>query len=303
MAAAVARRLLDGPLRRYWDGLNAIEQMAVREVLYGRELGVDWKQFVAKHGALPAGLAQGHDSPPFPLCCFLYRQGRRHENRPITVPAEVAERLLEFVLPPPEAALAVVEELPATVGRQRYRYVPAGKTQAFDTVALEQRDMERVALRDLPAMLRLVDLGRVAISAKTRRPSAAAVQRIAGELAGGDFFDPSQPKGRAEQPVGPIRAFAWPWLLQAGKLAAVRGSKLALTKAGHAALGAPGAETLRRLWQHWIDNSILDEFSRVDAIKGQQRGARPACHGRAIPSPPGRRGRAGGMPGGGVGRF
>lgn len=272
MAASVARRLSDGPLRQYWDGLDAIEQMAVREVLYGRVHGIDWQLFEAKHGAPPPGLVQGHHGLPFPLCCFLYRQGRRHENLPIIVPAEVAERLLEFVPPPPEAALAVVAELPATVERRRYPTGPADKTQAFDTVALERRDMERVAMRDLPAMLRLVDLGRVAVSAKTRRPSAAAVQRIAGELDGGDFFGPSEPQGRAKPPSGPIRAFAWPWLLQAGKLATVHGSKLALTKAGHAALGAPGAETLRRLWQHWVDNSILDEFSRVDAIKGQQRG-------------------------------
>ena len=272
MAAAVARRLSSAPLRQYWDGLDGIEQMAVRELLYSHEHGIDWNQFVARHEALPKSLVQGHGSLPFPLCCFLYRHGSRYESHTFIVPAEIAQCLLEFVPPPPQVVLAVVDELPATIERQRYRYVLPGETQAFDAVDLHRRDMERAALRDLPAMLRLVDLGRVAVSAKTGRPSAAAVQRIGGELDGGDFFDLSEPKGRKEQPVGPIRAFAWPWLLQAGKLAAVHGSKLALTKAGRAALGVPAAETLRRLWQSWLRNSMLDEFSRVETVKGQQRG-------------------------------
>ena len=272
MATAVARRFTDASLREHWNGLDGIEQMAVREVLYAPQHGIDWNQFGAKHGALPKSLAESHHSLPLPLRFFLYRLGDRYTGRTVVVPAEVAQCLLEFVPPPPEAALAVADELPATVERQRYRYVPAGKTQAFDEVGLQQRDMERVASQDLPAILRLIDLGRVAVSAKTRRPSAVTVRRIAEELHGGDFFDGSESKSGAEQQVGPIRAFAWPWLLQAGKLAALHGSKLALTKAGRAAIGVPAAETLRHLWQHWIKNSMLDEFSRVEAIKGQQRG-------------------------------
>jgi hypothetical protein len=34
--------------------------------------------------------------------------------------------------------------------------------------------------------------------------------------------------------------------------------------------GVPvSAQTRRQAWRKWINNSILDEFSRVDAIKGQ----------------------------------
>ena len=272
MAAAVARRLTNASLREFWNGLDGIEQMAVREVLYGHEHGINWNQFGAKHGALPTSLAEDHYSPPFPFRFFLYRLADRYAGHTVVVPAEVAQCLLEFVPPPPEAALAVVDELPATVERQRYRCVPPDKTQTFDEVELNRRDMAHAASRDLPTILRLIDLGRVAVSAKTRRPSAATVRGIAEELDGGDFFDVPETKGRAEGQVGPIRAFAWPWLLQAGKLATLNGSKLALTKAGRAALGVPAADTLRHLWQHWIKNSMLDEFSRVEAVKGQQRG-------------------------------
>ena len=274
MAQAVTRHLTPASLRQRWEDLAAIEQMAVREVLYGGGQDMDWAQFKAKHGGLPAGPAKGdgrHDLPA-PLHLFLHRLGRYSDAYSFVVPAEIARSLLEFVPPPPEAALTVAGAVPATIKRRRHRYVPRGQKQAFDQVELTRRDMEPVASRDLPAVLRLVDLGRVAVSAKTRRPSAATIQRIAEELDGGDFFGTSDSKRPPAEQAGPIRAFAWPWLLQAGKLATLHGSKLALTKAGHAALGAPAAETLRRLWQRWVDTSMLDEFSRVVAIKGQQRG-------------------------------
>lgn len=59
--------------------------------------------------------------------------------------------------------------------------------------------------------------------------------------------------------------------MQTAKLAECRGSKLALTKKGSAALGKSAAESLRDLWQQWLNNAPIDEFSRVDDIKGQRR--------------------------------
>ena len=117
MAVAVEQRLTDASLHEYWNGLDGIEQMAVREVLYGHEHGVDWNQFGAKHGAIPASLAEGLRSLPLPLRFFLYRLQDRYRRHTAVVPAEVARRLLEFVPPPPEAALAVADALPATVER------------------------------------------------------------------------------------------------------------------------------------------------------------------------------------------
>ena len=45
--------------------------------------------------------------------------------------------------------------------------------------------------------------------------------------------------------MGPIKAYAWPLLVQAAKLAERHGKKLALTKAGRQALGTPAADTLQ----------------------------------------------------------
>ena len=67
MAVAAGQCLTGASLREYWNGLDGIEQMAVRDVVYGHEQGIDWNQFGAKLGALPAGLAEGLRSLPLPL--------------------------------------------------------------------------------------------------------------------------------------------------------------------------------------------------------------------------------------------
>ena len=118
-------------------------------------------------------------------------------------------------------------------------------------------------------MLRLVDKGRIAVSEKTFHASSAAVEEIASLLRDGDFYELTPKKNPWDQAIGPIQAFAWPLLVQAAKLAERHGKKLALTKAGRHALGASAADTLRLSWQRWLKTTLLDEFNRVDAIKGQ----------------------------------
>ena len=273
MVAAVENRLVGESLRRLWDDLDETQRFAVSEALHDPESGFHPKRFKAKYGALPAGFGR-LGTPESSLLRLLLHpaDGYGYGDAPLGIPSDLAKRLRAFVPPPPEVTLAAEDELPEAVDRRRRGYLPKGEKPKFDRVELVRRDMESAAPRDLQSVLRLIDRGRVAVSAKTRRASAAAMQRIAEVLDGGDFFDPTEKKERWEQTIGPIRAFAWPWLLQAGKLAECRGSKLALTKAGHAALGAPAPQTLRRLWQRWVKSTLLDEFSRIDDIKGQHRG-------------------------------
>ena len=273
MIRAIGGRLTGDSLRRLWDRLGEIQKSAVSEVLHGPEHEFSPEQFEAKYGALPADLGSEAPRGTVPLRLFLYPEDRYTSGLRI-IPVDLAERLLAFVPPPAEATLAVRDELPEAVEqRRRDHYLAEGEKPTFDRVELVRRDMEHSALRDLPTVMRLVAHGRVAVSATTRRPSAAGMLRIAEVLDGGDFYDPGMKKEKPwEQVIGPIRAFAWPMLLQAAKLAEPQGSKLALTKAGHAVLAKPPEETLRRLWERWLRNTLLDEFSRVDDIKGQQSG-------------------------------
>ncbi|WP_406045812.1 helicase-associated domain-containing protein [Micromonospora sp. NBC_00898] len=112
---------------------------------------------------------------------------------------------------------------------------------------------------NLHAVLHLVAAGRLRCSETTRRPAAATVAAVAEVLDGGDYY-----------PAEPIAAFAWPLLLQAGGLAELAGGRLQLTDRGRAALGKPTAATIRQLWRSWVTTTLLDEFNRIDRIKGQR---------------------------------
>ena len=131
-------------------------------------------------------------------------------------------------------------------------------------------DTEHAAQQDVQTVLRLIDKGKVAVSDKTLLPSAATMTEVVSVLRGGDFYDLKAKQDKWQQVVGPIKGFAWPLLVQGGRLAELHGKKLALTKAGRQALSASPADTVRLLWQRWLSTKVLDEFHRIDVIKGQQ---------------------------------
>ncbi len=269
MVAAIEDRLSGDFLRKLWDRLDETQRLAVSEALDTPHAVFDRHRFKAKYGKLPAGFGTTTvRAKASPLHFFLYAP-QRHLTQPALVPPDLAQRLRAFVPPPPPAEMAAVEEPPHGVEL----YTRPGDKQSLVRMELARRDMERTAQQDLLAVLRLIEGGRVAVSASTRRPSAAVCQRVAEVLASGDFFDATARRAPAWlKEIGPIRAFAWPCLVQAARLAELRGSKLALTKSGRAALHTPAADTLRAIWRRWLGTTLLDEFSRVDAIKGQTRG-------------------------------
>ncbi len=272
MVEAISLRLTGRPLRELWERLDKTQQLAVKEALYGLEGRFEAKRFRAKYGVLPKRIDKGDTIEPTLLHLFLYPADGYRYFAPTTIPRDLENQLLEFVPEPEEPTVSAVDEVPEFVDRRRIAFVPKGQKPQFDRVRLTRRDMEQPAAYDLFAVLRLVDQGKISVSVKTRRASAVSVRRIAEVLHGGDFFDPNEKRKRWEQTIGSIRAFAWPWLVQAGKLVQRRGSKLVLTKAGRAAFTTPPAETLRRIWQWWLKSTLLDEFSRMEDIKGQHRG-------------------------------
>ncbi|GAA3459492.1 helicase-associated domain-containing protein [Saccharothrix longispora] len=128
----------------------------------------------------------------------------------------------------------------------------------MDSWPEQVRFTEEEALANLRAVLGLCAAGEVKCSDKTSRPSAATVRTVSAHLVHGDFY-----------PEEPIAAFAWPLLLQAGGLASLDGTRLRLTPKGRSALGKPSAEAIRGLWRRWLTHAVIDEFSRVEQIKGQ----------------------------------
>ncbi|MGH3674918.1 MAG: hypothetical protein ACRDU5_04120 [Mycobacterium sp.] len=124
-----------------------------------------------------------------------------------------------------------------------------------ETVRLTEQDSQA----NVQAVLQLCASGKLRCSDKTHRPSSATVTAVAEALAAGDFLGNEA-----------IATFAWPLLIHAGGLAEQAGNRLQLTARGRAALSKPAADAIRQLWRRWISHGLIDEMSRIDAIKGQR---------------------------------
>ncbi|MGH3973042.1 MAG: helicase-associated domain-containing protein, partial [Pseudonocardiaceae bacterium] len=112
---------------------------------------------------------------------------------------------------------------------------------------------------NLHTVLQLCAAGSLRCSDKTRRPTAATIRALVSQLAHGDFYL-----------LDPIASFAWPLLIQAGGVATLEGGRLQLTAKGRVALRKPPAEVIRQLWQRWLTHGLIDEFSRIEEVKGQR---------------------------------
>jgi len=109
--------------------------------------------------------------------------------------------------------------------------------------------------------------GSLRCSDKIRRPTAATIRTVVSHLAQGDFYV-------CAYVCDVIASFAWSLLIQAGGLATLDGGRLQLTAKGRTALRKPAADTIRQLWQRWLTHAVIDEFSRIEEIRGQ-RASRP----------------------------
>jgi hypothetical protein len=174
------------------------------------------------------------------------------------VPADLGEQLRAFVPEPAPVQLHTIKGLPEMVRESQ----------------LVVRNNERDALVDVTVLLRLVDQGKVQVSDKTSLPGTATLRLLADSLVNGDFYAGDSAELQQSQEIGPIKAFSWPVLLQASGLVQRNGTRLALTPAGLKALSAPPAGVLSMIWKKWLKSSLLDEFSRIDAIKGQKSKSR-----------------------------
>ena len=267
LAQVIIRHLEGERLSTLWQGLDQIDRAAVAEVVHSSSTQFPAHRFRAKYGQDPKwGSADEYrcGRNPSALCFFFY--GDR------IMPDDLQARLKAFVPPPAETKVQFLERLPTTYDRPFERWNEKKKEREHGTepIPLTLRESERSAQRELLSILRLIDAGKVTVSEKTRRASAASVETITAVLEGGDYypFVPPQNKWRDEN-AGPMRAFAWPLLIQAGGLAQLFGSKLHLTKPGRKALAEPAAHTLKNLWEKWTDTALFDELSRIECVKGQ----------------------------------
>ena len=265
---AVIQEYLENPekLRELWDTLDSVQQAAVAEVVHALTEAFDAVAFRAKYGQDPnwGELSRwGGLEKPSLLCLFIYQGGE--------MPRDLKARLKAFVLPPRAVEIQTVDDPPLILTQSRYKYdhaVRRSKRQPVE-IPIIHYETERMAQQDLQAVLRLIDLGKVRASEKTKRVGAAGAKSILAVLEGGDFYPPEEPLDAYQTVSGPIKAFAWPLIVQSAGLANLSGTKLQLTPAGKKALTTPPHRIISKAWSRWLKTKLLDEFNRVHTIKGQ----------------------------------
>ncbi len=267
LAQVIIRHLEGERIRSVWQCLDEIQRAAVAEVVHSSSPQFFSDRFRAKYGHVPNwgsadNYSYGHN--PSALCFFFYGTG--------IMPDDIKVRLKAFVPPPTENKVQFLEQLPTMYDRPFKRWNAKTKKEERGTepIPLTVRESERPAQRELFSVLRLVDAGKVAVSNKTRRASSETIDVITAVLDGGDYYPFVRPQNEwYDENAGPMRAFAWPLLIQAGGLVQLSGSKLQLTRAGRKALAESAVETLKTLWEKWSDTTLFDELSRIECVKGQ----------------------------------
>lgn len=256
----IKTHLLGELIVRYWQRMDALEQKAVAESVYSWRGTFYGDAFNAKYGELPSSFTQGYKGKR--NCLLFYYKGK--------IPSDLILPLKKLAQRPDEDNLAVTDEK-SIVDSYSFQHCEH-QDDGEDSELMQCRSMERVAQHDLHAVLRLVDSGKFSISAKTGMPGAASLKKIDQLLMGGDFYSEEQDEclnAYRGGPIRPIRAYAWPLLLQSGGLAKVDGNKLTLTRNGKKALNQPAEESLKLLYTRWRDKAVQDELRRINLIKGQ----------------------------------
>ncbi|OLC38821.1 MAG: hypothetical protein AUH28_01535 [Acidobacteria bacterium 13_1_40CM_56_16] len=262
----ITRHLEGDGLQTAWRGLDELQRAAVAEVVHSEETYFPADLFRAKYGRDPVWESNEENRyyrKPSPLCFFFYKG---------IMPDDLKARLKTFVAPPTKAKIASLDRVPDVYDVPYRTWNASTRSYQEETEAkpLTVHETERAAQRELLAVLRLIDAGKVAVSDKTRRPSGSTLDAIAAVLDGSDYYPPVPVKSKwDDENAGPIRAFAWPLLVQAGGLAQLSGSRLQLTRAGRQSFSEPPAGTIRMLWKKWLITTIIDELSRIECVKGQ----------------------------------
>ncbi len=158
-------------LTALWNRLDRLQQAAVTEAVHGGDGLLDMQLFQAKYNAEPS---QG-------LLCLIFLSNGR-------IPGDLQDRLLKFVPKPPAATFVQIDAVPESIPQKHYAYDAAHKPhEQIVQIPVERRDMEQSAQRDLMAVLRLTDAGKISVSDTTRWPSASGIKVVSEVLDGDDF--------------------------------------------------------------------------------------------------------------------
>jgi hypothetical protein len=235
---------------KIFNHLSDMEKNALAETAHHTAGAYDRTRFMARYGR-----------DPFPREIDYHRQTTLLDLFIVngTMPQDLQERVKKIFPQPAAVTITTCDNLPPKIVQHEKKYNGTSKL----TVEVRKRPTVREAIGNFTIVLRVMDSGKLKVSSARRFPTQAAMTLLAEQLMENDWY---------EQPCyGGIQSFAWPLLLQAGGFAATSASALSLTSKGKKVLNGkiPVHEAIRDAWNAWKTRALIDEFSRVSAIKGQ----------------------------------
>lgn len=275
-----------GNLKKIIKQLNTDELAMVSEVVHSHNGVVMEEALRARLGSLPAGYLQ--DKP-------RYGRKRLGEKSPERVNSMIGTLLfgqkipddlcskLATLLPEPEADRAVT-----TADHLIDEMLSASPTKTLHNgLPLYQYHGEAAAQHELYAALRLIELGKVTVSEKTLSPTAATTRKMGAELYCGDFFSEKDEEldNVYKDKLSPIRGYSWIQLIQQSGYSRRSNGKILLSSRGKALFqrNTSFADGIKQVYQEWCQQNKVDEFARINRIKGQQRKGR---HNNPMLTPP-----------------
>ncbi len=253
--SAISTALQGVNLKSVFSRLNKIEQYAVAEAVFAPDGKIDFPKFEAKYLSGKKFYQRPGNTGESNLLPLFIIRGQ--------IPADIRSNLKAFVPKPKSDHVKYLEKLPKSVK-------PSFKGETG--LDLVTRATSRAALSNMEAVLRLIDGGKLKVSQKTGRPASAAAKKLSKLLYDGDWYN--EPEMLDE--IGPIQAFAWPIIVQGAGLAKADGSTLKLSNAGRKALNGNLPDVIKTAWKKWEKTGLIDEFSRINEIKGQKSSRRRA---------------------------
>ena len=261
--AAITGAMGGEKIKGVFERLDRIGQHIVAEAVFAPDGKVDFRKIEAKYQpSSDTGRRSVTMSVSDLLSLFIFKS---------QVPADMRGRLKTFVPMPKSDHVKYVNKLPKST---------KSDIKGDPRLPLEIRKTARAALLNLEVVLRLIDGGKLKVSPKTGRPTSATEKNLSERLHEGDWYDASDVLAE----VGAIQAFAWPLIVRVAGLAQADGSSLKLTKNGYKALDGNRPQVIKSAWKKWAKNKVIDEFSRINEIKGQK-----SSRGRALVAPATRR--------------
>ena len=251
-------------LKKFYRTLSTLEQSTLQEIVHTSNGHFYPEQITAKYGTSPKMRVsyRDKDTQISPLAALLSKAN--------TLPLDLLLRLKGMIPSPKKTAMQGLHNLPETFSIQ--------KRSSTQDLPLIIHETEAAALSDLTALLALCENGSISVGETTGNVSTAGAAKIQAMLSSGDFYDKNETAPDSyDTPFGTlgIRSFAWPLLLQAGKIAKVEKNKLVFSKSGKKALHPPKHEVISDLFEAWLTYKDFHELSRIDVFKGQKSKGHP----------------------------